>query len=138
MERCAGYAVLDAAYRAGGEEGSVAGYASAGAGYQQISLFAKAEYAPAHNTLYRVLSPIVFLLVTASVLYAVSLDRFVAGYWRVTVFYFAWRWLFNIALERARLKVVAAGAHRYGIDGGFLAGIRTSHSAEAAPTARSG
>ena len=76
---------------------------SAGSGYQQISLFTKAEYAPAQNTLYRVLSPIVFLLVTASILYAVGLDRFVTAYWRVTLFYFVLRWLFNIALERAQL-----------------------------------
>src|SRR5438105_2644614 len=73
------------------------------AGYHQLTLFGQVDEAPAFNTLFRVLAPIVFLLVTASIWYGLGLDLFVDNYWRVVVYYVLFRWLFNLALGRISL-----------------------------------
>ena len=42
---------------------------SIAAGYTQLSLFAKADEAPAFNVVFRALAPTVFLILSASLLY---------------------------------------------------------------------
>lgn len=72
-------------------------------GYIQLSLFAKTDEAPAFNFVFRVLAPTVFLILTASFFYWLGLDEFVVGYYRIAIYYVLLRWLFNIAISRARL-----------------------------------
>jgi hypothetical protein len=73
------------------------------AGYLQLSLFSKADEAPVFNFLFRVLAPVIYLFIVASVLYTLELDAWVIDLYRVTIYYVVFRWLFNVATERARL-----------------------------------
>lgn len=73
------------------------------AGYHQISFIADSDDAPAFNTIFRILAPIVFLVVTAGFWYSLGGDAIVAEYYRVTILYFAVRWGFSIATGRRLL-----------------------------------
>jgi outer membrane protein assembly factor BamB len=72
-------------------------------GYVEITLFLKNEDSPAFNYLLRVLTPLVYLLITSTILYTVSLDKFVVGFYRVSVYYILFRLLFNIITQRGAL-----------------------------------
>jgi hypothetical protein len=72
-------------------------------GYYQISFIAAADDAPAFNSVFRILAPLVFSVVTAGILYAIGLDGLVKDFYRVTVFYFLIRWGFNLAMGRGLL-----------------------------------
>lgn len=72
-------------------------------GYMEISMFLKAEEAPAFNFIFRVLGPVVFLFIVSAVLYGMQLDRYVDRIYLVSFYYVAIRLLFNIATNRARL-----------------------------------
>src|SRR6266849_9285412 len=76
---------------------------SLSSGYMSLSLFAKTDEAPAFNFLFRVAAPIVYLILTASLLYALQLDSFVRSFYMVAVYYVLFRWSFNIVTGRARL-----------------------------------
>lgn len=76
---------------------------SISSGYLQLSLFAKADEAPAFNFLFRVLAPVVYLVLVAALLYSVGLDVFVHEIFLVAVYYVVIRWMFNIVTERGRL-----------------------------------
>lgn len=73
------------------------------AGYYQISFIAESDDAPAFNSVFRILAPLAFSVISASLLYAARFDYLVVDFYRVTVFYFAFRWGFNLALGRRRL-----------------------------------
>ena len=79
------------------------GQHSASSGYLSLSLFAKTDEAPAFNFLFRVAGPIVYLILTASVLYALRLDSLVRAFYMVAVYYVLFRWSFNLVTGRARL-----------------------------------
>jgi hypothetical protein len=69
-------------------------------GYIHISVFAQEDPAPAFNFIFRVLSPVVFLLLVSVALYATHLDRFVGNIFLVVFYYFGIRLLFNALTER--------------------------------------
>lgn len=72
-------------------------------GYISLSLFVRRDDAPAFNTLFRVLSPVVFITIVAAILYYVRQDRFVADIWFVVIYYVAMRIGFNVIFGRALL-----------------------------------
>ena len=76
---------------------------SISSGYHQISLFEKVEDAPAFNVLFRVIAPLVFMILTAAIWYTFGLDDFVRNYYTITIYYFLLRWLFNVLVGRALL-----------------------------------
>ncbi|MEX2111194.1 MAG: hypothetical protein WD802_11350 [Gemmatimonadaceae bacterium] len=73
------------------------------AGYLQLSLFARADEAPAFNIVFRVLSPLVFLILVAVFWHAIGLSELVKGIWLVAAYYVLFRWTFNIVVGRASL-----------------------------------
>ena len=72
-------------------------------GYMSISVFAKVEEAPAFNFLIRVLTPTVYLIITASILYSLSLDEYVDRFYLVSLYYIVFRLVFNLATGRGLL-----------------------------------
>jgi len=72
-------------------------------GYIHLSVFAREDPAPAFNFTFRVLAPVVFLLLVSVALYAIHLDRFVGNIFLVVFYYFGIRLLFNAFSERWRL-----------------------------------
>jgi hypothetical protein len=72
-------------------------------GYISMSLFVRAEEAPAFNFVFRILTPIVYLLITSAILYAISLDKYVNQFYFVNIFYVCFRLLINLLWERGRL-----------------------------------
>lgn len=101
---------------------------SVSSGYYQISFIQSFEEAPLFNIVFRVLAPSVFLVLTAAAWYALGADEIVIGYWRVTLYYFGARWIFNLAMGRGALlrwgnqAVIAALAIglSYVVDRSFL------------------
>jgi hypothetical protein len=55
-------------------------------GYMAISIFVKAEEAPALNFLIRVLTPIVYLIIISSILYSLNLDKYVTNIYLVNIY----------------------------------------------------
>lgn len=72
-------------------------------GYMSVSVFAKVEEAPAFNFLIRVLTPIVYLILSASVLYSLKLDKYVDQFYLVSLYYIVFRLLFNLLTGRGLL-----------------------------------
>ena len=72
-------------------------------GYMGISIFVKAEEAPALNFLIRVLTPIVYLIIISSILYYLSLDKYVINIYLVNIYYIIFRLFFNIITNRGKL-----------------------------------
>ena len=79
------------------------GKQSTSLGYIHLSVFARDDPAPAFNFIFRVLSPVVYLLLVSAALYALHLDRFVENIFFIVLYYFGIRLLFNVASERWRL-----------------------------------
>lgn len=76
---------------------------SISSGYHQISFVQATEDAPLFNVVFRVMAPSVYLVLTAVLLYEVGWDGLLRQYWVVTVWYFVVRWMFNLAMGRAKL-----------------------------------
>lgn len=72
-------------------------------GYISISMFVRAEEAPAYNYLIRVLTPIVYLIIAATVLYTLKLDKYVTDFYLVNIYYIIFRLLFNLLTGRGLL-----------------------------------
>lgn len=72
-------------------------------GYVQMSIFQKDEEAPAFNYLYRILSPTVYIIIISTILYKFSLDNFVKNIYLISIYYVAFRQLFNLATNRVLL-----------------------------------
>jgi len=72
-------------------------------GYVEISLFVLNEDSPAINFLIRVLTPIVYILITSAILYAIHLDRFVYNFYLVNIYAIVFRLLFNLITQRGAL-----------------------------------
>jgi hypothetical protein len=72
-------------------------------GYMSISVFAKVEEAPAFNFLIRVLTPVVYLFISASILYSLKLDKYVNQFYLVSVYYIVFRLIFNLLTGRGLL-----------------------------------
>src|SRR5688572_25518961 len=72
-------------------------------GYISISVFVQTEEAPAFNYLIRVLTPIVYIIVAAAILYSLNLDRYVINFYLVNVYYLIFRLIFNLITGRGLL-----------------------------------
>jgi hypothetical protein len=79
------------------------GKQSSSLGYISLSMFAREDSAPAFNFLFRVLSPVVFLIIVSTGIYALGLDRYVTKIYLVVFYNFAFRLLFITAADRLRL-----------------------------------
>lgn len=66
-------------------------------------MFVERDEAPAFNFLFRVLGPIVFIVLLSAMFYSLDWDNFVNGIWRVVIYHLAFRLTFNIARGRALL-----------------------------------
>jgi hypothetical protein len=64
-----------------------------------LSVLVKADEAPAFNFVVRVLTPIVYLLLTASILYAFNLDRFTHKFYVVSFYYIMIRLIINLLTD---------------------------------------
>jgi len=76
---------------------------SSGYGYRHLSIFVRSDEAPAFNFILKTLTPAVFVVVVAAASYTFHFDKVVPGIWRVAIFYFAFRLLYNLILSRALL-----------------------------------
>lgn len=72
-------------------------------GYLQLSMFVRADEAPALNFILRVLTPIVYLVIVAAAAYAAGLDFVTRAMYLVVLYYFAFRLSYNLITGRARL-----------------------------------
>lgn len=72
-------------------------------GYMQISMFLKVEEAPAFNFLFRIISPIVYLFIVSAILYKIGLDKFVTNAYFISIYYVAFRLIFNLITNRGLL-----------------------------------
>jgi len=72
-------------------------------GYSQMSLFVKSAEAPAFNFIFRILTPIVYIIIVATILYRLNLDAYTKNIYLVNIYYMVFRVLFNLCLGRKRL-----------------------------------
>ncbi len=72
-------------------------------GYLQLSLFVRADQAPAFNFILKTFAPTVFIIIVATTCYALNLTKVLPGIWLVVAYYFAFRILYNLILGRALL-----------------------------------
>lgn len=72
-------------------------------GYMGISIFVKAEEAPALNFLIRVFTPIVYLIIISSALYYFNLDKYVIDIYLVNIYYIIFCLFFNLITSRGKL-----------------------------------
>ena len=78
-------------------------YAPTDLKYFQISNFLETDEAPAFNFGFRVLTPVVFIIVLSSILYYFNLDFLVKDIFYVNIYYVLFRVLFNIIIGRTLL-----------------------------------
>lgn len=71
--------------------------------YFQISSFLETDETPAFNFSFRVLTPIVFIILLSALLYSINLDYYVKDIYLISVYYVIFRALFNISISRALL-----------------------------------
>lgn len=72
-------------------------------GYVSMTLFTQRDDAPAYNIIFRLLSPIIYVVLIASVYYFLNLDNFVINIWYVVPIYFLFRILYNVILNKWQL-----------------------------------
>lgn len=72
-------------------------------GYITLTAFLRSDTAPAFNFFFRIVSPVVLIILYASILYSTNYDRLVQDIWRVTLFYCLWRLFFILTFERIYL-----------------------------------
>lgn len=76
---------------------------SLSSGYVTLSAFLKNDGAPAFNLLFRIIGPIVFVILAASFLYSAGLDKYVTNIWLVILYYYVGRLLYILGFSRFRL-----------------------------------
>lgn len=72
-------------------------------GYISLTLFVQRDEAPAFNTLFRLISPVVFVTIVSAVLYLADLDVVVKNIWYVVIYSVIIRLGYNILVGRALL-----------------------------------
>lgn len=72
-------------------------------GYISLSMYPRSDEAPAFNAVFRILTPIVLLLIVAAILYICKLDTLVQHSYMVIVYYFGIRIVFNGVVGRLQL-----------------------------------
>lgn len=78
-------------------------YAPTDLKYFQISSFLETDEAPAFNFSFRVLTPVVFIIILSAILYHFNLDKYVVNIYYVSIFYVVFRAFFNISIGRIYL-----------------------------------
>lgn len=71
--------------------------------YFQISSFLETDEAPAFNFSFRILTPIVFIILLSALLYSFDLDYYVKDIYFISIYYVLFRAFFNIAISRSLL-----------------------------------
>lgn len=71
--------------------------------YFQISNFLETDEAPAFNFSFRVLTPVVFIIILSAILYYFNMDIYVEKIYFICIYYVIFRIIFNILVERVRL-----------------------------------
>jgi len=71
--------------------------------YYQISGFLQTDEAPAFNFSFRVLTPVVFIILISAILYSCSLDAYVKNIYIINIYYVAFRAIFTISIQRTSL-----------------------------------
>ena len=71
--------------------------------YFQISSFLETDEAPAFNFTFRVLTPVVFIIIISAILYHYNLDLYVVNIYYVSIYYVIFRALFNMIIGRTYL-----------------------------------
>jgi hypothetical protein len=71
--------------------------------YYQITSFLETDEAPAFNFSFRVLTPVVFIIIISSILYSFHLDYLVKDIYYVSIYYVLFRAIYNIAIARTHL-----------------------------------
>lgn len=69
-------------------------------GYLTLDIFLKRDDAPAFNFVFRVIGPVVFVVLAACLLYLAGLDQFVQNIWLVIVYQYMFRLVFNLSFGR--------------------------------------
>lgn len=69
-------------------------------GYMELTLFVKNEDAPAFNFLIRVLTPIIFLIISSTIIYSIHKDVYVHNIYLVNVYYLVFRLFFSLITGR--------------------------------------
>lgn len=72
-------------------------------GYYQLSTFLETQEPLAFNFLIRVLTPIVYIILLSAIFYALKLDQYTTNIYLLSVYYVAFRTLFNLAINRTLL-----------------------------------
>ncbi len=72
-------------------------------GYLQLSTFVRQDEAPAFNFILRTVSPTIYIILLSAILYALGEENLIKSIWRVVLFYFLYRALYNVAFGRASL-----------------------------------
>lgn len=78
-------------------------YAPTNLGYYQISTFSQTDDAPAFNFLFRILTPVVFIILLSALLYYFNLDQLVKNIYLISIYYVMFRALFNLITSRTYL-----------------------------------
>ena len=71
--------------------------------YFQISSFLETDEAPAFNFSFRILTPIVFIILLSTLLYSIEMDNYVEDIYFISIYYVIFRAIFNIAISRSLL-----------------------------------
>ena len=71
--------------------------------YFQISNFLETDEAPAFNFTFRVLTPVVFIIILSAILYHYNLDNYVENIYFVSIYYVMFRVIFNMMIGRTFL-----------------------------------
>lgn len=69
-------------------------------GYISLGIFVRRDEAPAFNLALRILGPLAFVVIAATFFYALGLDEYVGGIWKISLYYFFGRAVFNIFMGR--------------------------------------
>ncbi len=72
-------------------------------GYKRLSLLFELDEAPAFNLLFRILTPVVFLLLLSAFFYVIKADSLNDGLYLIVVYSFIFRLFYNVLLGRGRL-----------------------------------
>jgi hypothetical protein len=72
-------------------------------GYLQLTAFVRQDEAPAFNFILRTVSPTIYIIILSALLYSANEENLISGIWRVVLYYFVFRALYNIAFSRAAL-----------------------------------
>lgn len=79
------------------------GHAVITASYHQITYFSRYDEAPAFNVVFRILSPVVYIVIVGALLYSIGLAQYVSAIYLVVVYHYVIRWGYLAVFGRIRL-----------------------------------